>query len=829
MKPAPVYYTLKTDTVEKYLKKYLTPELLEVLGIIQAAIAEITPEKNQFYGSGGFVRDLVLLNLKFIQKKTITKDVDLIFTLNPQLFSQLLENETLKNKLKKLGVALSRPFPETPMLTLTINNERYEITSIYKINKSLSQMAQENVFTRDLTCNGLLLPFNKNILDLSEVSIVDYVGGIRHIEEKKLALIGEPKNFFFTSQGMIGDSYKLSRALRIISLMAKLLDEGLVFKLDSQLTFEMQLLGARKRLSEYNDQGTFYKKLFEIFISNHADTALYFLERYEFLPHLFPDYDIHKQDIFRALKIWILYTKNTSLFHSVTIEQFYYVLLYPYVKSLRNNQDEKKYQSIFERFTKISIHFKTQNRLTATWESIPSENELSFFDYCLLSVATLPTVVDCNNQKIDQMIIEDRKIFSEKLMDPPKKTANINNNDDEEEEDNTENNNSLSLPSSTEHQNAEPEIFEEGKVVVAPNKRKNKFYKEADLLKAPAISKNDKPKNSKNLEGKENSTQDQSKKPNNDNNGKKHSHPARNPNSVSPDTKNQEDRDEINRIEKQKRIGKTVKNLIDARNYFHASIPSQSPLIKNTYSLKELKKKHPDLRYLLEESLFSSHLPISQATFLHRPSKYLTETAILLAIFLLNNYAPVANSNIWGIEILSNGSEYSQNAINWHINNARTYKDNLISAISNIEIIVNNFLKKHNPAEAEFLKHSLAELSDTLKNHQGTIFNFSSQIIQSLKASVIHTLYNSLLPTFHFFLLDSTCPPNIFLLSLIGVALTHMVFYSVITWEDNLNAAMKDIHNTLATQIQHVNMLAEKIKQLYPDEIEQQSRTTSLK
>lgn len=194
----------KTHRLPKNFKKQIDPEALDILQRLQRAGFES-------YLVGGCVRDL------FLQDKP--KDFDIATRATPQQVKAVVKRSFIIGKRFRIVVA-KRPFhkasnPEVdslfPPLLKRVQEKEYQITTFRRAPVEVQGQINENVFgnpdedatRRDFTINGLFLnPFSGEI--------VDYVGGLEDLQNRKLRMIGDPLERFQE------DPVRILRALRFL-------------------------------------------------------------------------------------------------------------------------------------------------------------------------------------------------------------------------------------------------------------------------------------------------------------------------------------------------------------------------------------------------------------------------------------------------------------------------------------------------------------------------------------------------------------------------------------------------------------------------------------
>ncbi len=194
----------KKHNLPKNFKKQIDPEALDIVHRLQRAGFES-------YLVGGCVRDIIF------QKKP--KDFDIATRATPQQVKAVVKRAFIIGKRFRIVVA-KRPCPPLghkesqglfPTLLQRPLEKEYQITTFRRAPVEVQGQINENVFgdpnedasRRDFTINGLFLnPFSGEILD--------YVGGLQDLKDRKLRIIGEPLSRFQE------DPVRILRAFRFL-------------------------------------------------------------------------------------------------------------------------------------------------------------------------------------------------------------------------------------------------------------------------------------------------------------------------------------------------------------------------------------------------------------------------------------------------------------------------------------------------------------------------------------------------------------------------------------------------------------------------------------
>ncbi len=165
-------------------------------------IIEIFKKNNsQILIPGGFVRDILL--------KEIPHDIDFATDLSPDEIQNLLEKE-LSGEYKKLELQ-GKTFGVIRIVMTS--GENYEIATFRKDGKYSDGIHPDNVELIDNACeDAQRRDFTMNALFYNPISgnIVDYVGGLSDIENKKLKFVGN------ASERIEEDKSRMLRYLRFL-------------------------------------------------------------------------------------------------------------------------------------------------------------------------------------------------------------------------------------------------------------------------------------------------------------------------------------------------------------------------------------------------------------------------------------------------------------------------------------------------------------------------------------------------------------------------------------------------------------------------------------
>jgi poly(A) polymerase len=135
---------------------------------------------------------------------------------------------------------------------------------------------EEDVWRRDFTCNALYY-------NIADHSIWDFVGGVEHIKEKHIVLIGDPQ------QRLREDPVRMLRAVRFAAKLGFTVDDTVSKAIHSQADLIANVPPAR-----ISDE---FLKLFQ---AGHAERTFDMLREYGLFAKLFPatDQEIEQDDAF---------------------------------------------------------------------------------------------------------------------------------------------------------------------------------------------------------------------------------------------------------------------------------------------------------------------------------------------------------------------------------------------------------------------------------------------------------------------------------------------------------------------------------------------------
>ena len=233
-----------------------------------SVISRLHKKKFKAYIVGGGIRDLI--------EGIIPKDFDIVTDCEPKQIRKLFKNSRIIGRRFKL-------------VHITFPNEVIEVTTfrsgedpqsdsiqindkgrIIRDNKWGTQ--EEDALRRDLTINSIYYdPFSEEI--------VDYTGGIKDLENKKIKLIGDAE------KRIVEDPVRI---LRVIRFAAKL-----NFEID--LEIKNAITKHKNQLLEMSS-ARIYEEIIKMFLPGHAQKTYQLLQEYDLFDLLFPHIENSKED-----------------------------------------------------------------------------------------------------------------------------------------------------------------------------------------------------------------------------------------------------------------------------------------------------------------------------------------------------------------------------------------------------------------------------------------------------------------------------------------------------------------------------------------------------
>ena len=233
---------------------------------------------------GGAVRDLLL--------GVTPKDFDVATDATPEQVNKLFRNCRLIGRRFRLAhIHFGRQIIEVATYRanhdLTQSGIQNETGRIVRDNV-FGELA-EDVWRRDFTANALYY-------DISDYSVIDFVGGFEDIKQKRLHLIGDVETRYRE------DPVRMLRALRFSAKLG--------FEIDEDSKFPIYELG---HLLTDIPAARLYEEVLKMFHSGHAVRSFELLLEFDLLQYLFPEADKSiKQDesVKKVLSIAMKSTDN---------------------------------------------------------------------------------------------------------------------------------------------------------------------------------------------------------------------------------------------------------------------------------------------------------------------------------------------------------------------------------------------------------------------------------------------------------------------------------------------------------------------------------------
>ena len=232
---------------------------------------------------GGAVRDL-LLGIK-------PKDFDVATDATPEQVNKLFRNCRLIGRRFRLAhIHFGRQIIEVATYRanhdLTTSGIQDESGRIVRDNV-FGELA-DDVWRRDFTANALYY-------DISDFSVIDFVGGYEDIKQKRLHLIGDAETRYRE------DPVRMLRALRFSSKLG--------FDIDEASKLPIHELG---HLLKDIPAARLYEEVLKMFHSGHAVRSFELLLEFDVLQYLFPEADKSIKQDERTKKVLFIAMKSTD-------------------------------------------------------------------------------------------------------------------------------------------------------------------------------------------------------------------------------------------------------------------------------------------------------------------------------------------------------------------------------------------------------------------------------------------------------------------------------------------------------------------------------------
>jgi len=209
---------------------------------------------------GGAVRDLLL--------NRHPKDFDVATDATPEQVSKLFRNCRLIGRRFRLAhVHFGRQIIEVATFRAPHGEAHHEHhdESGRILRDNVYGEIHDDVWRRDFTANALYY-------NIADFSIIDYVGGVDDIADRRLRLIGDQETRYRE------DPVRMLRAIRFASKLG--------FSIDQACRAAMLELGP---LLVDVPPARLFEEVLKLFHSGHAEDSLEALQEYDLLKYLFPD------------------------------------------------------------------------------------------------------------------------------------------------------------------------------------------------------------------------------------------------------------------------------------------------------------------------------------------------------------------------------------------------------------------------------------------------------------------------------------------------------------------------------------------------------------
>ena len=233
-----------------------------------SVISRLHKKKFKAYIVGGGIRDLI--------EGLDPKDFDIVTDCEPREIRRLFKNSRIIGRRFKLvhivfpneivEVTTFRSGQDPQSDAIQINDKG----RIIRDNKWGTQ--EEDVVRRDLTINSIYYdPFAKEI--------IDYTGGVKDLENKKIRLIGD------TEKRIVEDPVRI---LRVIRFAAKL-----NFDIDPKIK---NVIAKHKNQLLDMSSARIYEEIIKMFLTGHALKTYQLLQEYNLFDLLFPHIENSRED-----------------------------------------------------------------------------------------------------------------------------------------------------------------------------------------------------------------------------------------------------------------------------------------------------------------------------------------------------------------------------------------------------------------------------------------------------------------------------------------------------------------------------------------------------
>ena len=206
---------------------------------------------------GGAVRDL-LLNRR-------PKDFDVATDATPEEVNKLFRNCRLIGRRFRLAhIHFGRQIIEVATFRAPHRDEEHHDDSGRILRDNVYGDISDDVWRRDFTANALYY-------NIADFSVIDYVGGVEDIENRRLRLIGDQETRYRE------DPVRMLRAIRFASKLG--------FSIDESCKQAIHKLGP---LLKDIPSARLFEEVLKLFHSGHAVDSFHALQEYNLLQYLFP-------------------------------------------------------------------------------------------------------------------------------------------------------------------------------------------------------------------------------------------------------------------------------------------------------------------------------------------------------------------------------------------------------------------------------------------------------------------------------------------------------------------------------------------------------------
>jgi poly(A) polymerase len=213
------------------------------------------------YLVGGSVRDLLL--------DRAPKDFDVGTDATPEQIKALFRNCFLVGRRFRLAHLRFRGHQLIEVATFRRNPAEEELPADndahFHFVQNVFGTPREDAFRRDFTINALFY-------DISDFSVIDHVGGLRDLEERRLRMIGDPLVRFSE------DPVRMLRALEFSARLDFAIDPEIISAIDQRRQLLAGASSARLR-----------EEILELFRHRVAGPVCRLAQRYGLLDQLFPE------------------------------------------------------------------------------------------------------------------------------------------------------------------------------------------------------------------------------------------------------------------------------------------------------------------------------------------------------------------------------------------------------------------------------------------------------------------------------------------------------------------------------------------------------------